>query len=521
MNKDVKAVRYSYSITSALLLGGAALTLMTGYPAGAQVAQNENLQLGQTVPAPGAPASFADLTEALMPAVVNISTRQQVTVAQQNPFAGTPFADMFGNRGGGGGGAQTREAQSLGSGFLISADGYVVTNNHVINPPGANARLQSVTVTLSDGTEYEATVVGQDEQSDIAVLKINRSQPYPFVRFGDSASTRVGDWVIAIGNPFGLDGTVTSGIISAVHRSTGNRGAFDRYLQTDASINQGNSGGPLFDMAGNVIGINNAILSPSGGNVGIGLAIPAEDARPVVQALMRGEEIARGFLGVQIQPVDEDFAEALGIPRNSGEFIQGVQPGEAAEQAGLAAGDVVTSVNGLAITRERSLSYIVANLAPGTRVPVEYIRDGQTRRTTVTVGRRPSNEELSRQQNFGQDGDGADDPLKPGPGNGLVEQVLGVQAIAITPQIARQLGGDVGMTGVVITAVDPSADAAAKGLARGTVITTANGQPVSTPEQLEAQVRAVQAQGRGAIVLRVRQRGQPEGSIPVRLRPAN
>jgi serine protease Do len=519
MNKDVKAVRYSYSITSALLLGGAALTLMTGYPAGAQVAQNEKLQIGQTAPVPGAPGSFADLTEALMPAVVNISTRQQVTVAQQNPFAGTPFADMFGNRGGGG--AQTREAQSLGSGFLISADGYVVTNNHVINPPGANARLQSVAVTLSDGNEYEATVVGQDEQSDIAVLKINRTQPFPFVRFGDSASTRVGDWVIAIGNPFGLDGTVTAGIVSAVHRSTGNRGAFDRYLQTDASINQGNSGGPLFDMAGNVIGINNAILSPSGGNVGIGLAIPAEDARPVVQALMRGEEIARGFLGVQIQPVDEDFAEALGIPRNSGEFIQGVQPGEAAEQAGLQSGDVVTNVNGLAITRERSLSYIVANIAPGTRVPVEYIRDGQTRRTTVTVGRRPSNEELSRQQNFGQDGDGAEDPLKPGPGNGLVEQVLGVQAISITPQIARQLGGDAGMTGVVITAVDPSADAATKGLARGTVITMANGQPVTTPEQLEAQVRAVQAQGRGAIVLRIRQRGQPEGSIPVRLRPAN
>ncbi|MXO70175.1 Do family serine endopeptidase [Altererythrobacter buctensis] len=495
------------------------MTLMTGYPAGAQVAQNENLRISNAAPVPGAPASFADLTEALMPAVVNISTRQQVTVAQQNPFAGTPFADMFGNRGGGG--AQTRQAQSLGSGFLISADGYVVTNNHVINPPDSNARLESVTVTLADGTEYEATVVGQDEQSDIAVLKINRAQPFPFVRFGDSSNARVGDWVIAIGNPFGLDGTVTSGIISAVHRSTGSRSAFDRYLQTDASINQGNSGGPLFDMAGNVIGINNAILSPSGGNVGIGLAIPAEDAAPVVQALMRGETIARGYLGVQIQPIDEDFAEALGIPRNSGEFIQGVQPGEAAEAAGLQAGDVVTSVNNLAVTRDRSLSYIVANIEPGTRVPVEYIRDGQTRRTTVTVGRRPSNEELRNQQQFGQDGSQEDDPLKPGASSGLAEQALGVQVIAITPQIARQLGGNADMTGVVITAVDPSADAATKGLARGVVISSANGQPVSTPQELEAQIRAVQQAGRGAIVLRVRQRGQPEVSMPVRLRPAN
>ena len=514
MNKDVKAVRYSYSITSALLLGGAAITLMTGFPAGAQVAQNERLQISHAAPVPGAPASFADLTEALMPAVVNISTRQSITVENANPFAGTPFADMFGNRGGGG--PQTREAQSLGSGFIVSADGYIVTNNHVIRPDG-RAQLQSVTVTLSDGTEFPATVVGTDEQSDIAVLKINRSQPFPFVRFGDSTNSRVGDWVIAIGNPFGLDGTVTSGIISAVHRSTGNRGAFDRYIQTDASINQGNSGGPLFDMAGNVIGINNAILSPSGGNVGIGLAIPAEDAAPVVEALMRGESIARGYLGVQIQPVDEDFAEALGIPRNSGEFIQGVQPGEAAEAAGLLPGDVVTSVNGQAITRDRSLSYIVANIAPGTRVPVEYIRDGQTRRTTVTVGRRPSNEEL-RQQQFGPDQQDQEEDLKPGASSGMIEQVLGVQVIAITPQIARQLGVNADLTGVAVTAVDSNADAARKGLARRTIITQANGRPIASPADLEAQIRAAQAQGRNAILLRIRNPGQPEGTVSVRLR---
>lgn len=519
MNKDVKPVRYSYGITSALLAGGAAISLITGIPAGAQMAQNELLQTGNAVPVAGAPSSFADLAEALTPAVVNISTRQTVTIENANPFAGTPFADMFGNRGGGG--PTTREAQSLGSGFIVSADGYVVTNNHVINPPDARAQLQSVTVTLADGSAYEATVVGNDEQSDLAVLKINRAQPFPFVRFGDSTASRVGDWVIAIGNPFGLDGTVTAGIISAVYRSTGNRGAFDRYIQTDASINRGNSGGPLFDMAGNVIGVNNAILSPSGGNVGIGLAIPAEDAQPIIQQLISGEEIARGFLGVQINPIDRDFAEALGIPENSGEFIQSVQPGQAAEAAGLQSGDVVLSVNNIDITRNTSLSYIVSNIAPGTRVPVEYLRDGERRRATVTVGRRPSEAELRTQtQTFDPDAEG-EGQIDPGQGSGITEQVLGVQAIALTPQIARSLGVASDVTGVVINAVDASSDAALKGLGRGTIITSANGRAVTTPEALEAQVRAVQAEGRDAILLRIIVRGEPVRTIPVRLRDAN
>ena len=506
----MKPVRYSYGITAALLAGGAAITLATGFPAGAQVAQNENVRIQGAVPRAGAPESFADLTEILQPAVVNISTRQRITVAN-NPFQGTPFADLFGNQGT----PTTREAQSLGSGFIVSADGYVVTNNHVVSPD-QRAELEEVTVTMPDGTEYPAELVGKDPQSDLAVLKISRSEPFPFVNFGDSSEARVGDWVIAIGNPFGLGGTVTSGIVSAVLRSTGMApGAYDRYIQTDASINRGNSGGPLFDMQGNVIGINNAIFSPTGGSVGIGFAIPAEDAKPIVDALISGEEILRGYLGVQPQPVTEDFAEALGLEERRGEFIQSVQPGEAAERAGLQAGDVVLEVDGKQITPEQSLSYLVANIRPGTTVPIQFIRDGERRTINATVGRRPSDEELAA-QSFNPDQESPE--LAPPAGGGVVEQVLGLQTAPLTPRIAGQLGLSADTQGLVVTAVDPSSDAATKGIARGFVIQQANGRDLADVAQFEGEVQRAQSEGREALLLRVRSRNGPPVSVPVRLR---
>jgi len=506
-------VRYSYAFTSALLAGGAAISLLTGYPAGAQVAQNDRIQMQNTVPVAGAPASFADLTEALQPAVVNISTRQSITIPQaQNPFEGTPFGQFFNQRRGG---PQRREATSLGSGFIVSADGYVVTNNHVVSPD-ARATLEEVTVTLPNGTEYEAELVGTDPSSDLAVLKISRPEPFPFVNFGDSAQARVGDWVIAIGNPFGLGGTVTSGIVSAVQRSTGSGGAFDRYIQTDAAINRGNSGGPLFDMQGNVIGINNAILSPSGGSVGIGLAIPAEDAAPIVRTLIAGEAIERGYLGVQIQPVDEDIAEALGIEEGVGELVQGVQPGEAAEGAGLQPGDVVVSVNSQEVTPDNTLSRIVANIEPGTTVPLTFIRNGERRRVNLTVGRRPSEEELMRQNMFQGEDESMPAPEPEESGSGLMEEVLGIQAVEITPQIARQLGQPADTTGLAILAVDPASDAARRGLARGVMILSANGREIASVEELEAVLRAVQNDGREAVLLRVRSRQGTTHSVPVR-----
>ncbi|MCC6826909.1 MAG: Do family serine endopeptidase [Novosphingobium sp.] len=512
-------MRYAYGVTTALLLGGAALSLATGYPAGAQVAQNEASQLSNVVPRAGAPASFADLTQQLAPAVVNISTRQRVRVANANPFAGTPFADLFGGGGTDDGNPKTREAQSLGSGFIISADGYVVTNNHVIVADG-QGEVESITVTMPDGNEYPAKLIGRDAASDLAVLKISAAKPFPFVKFGDSRSARVGDWVIAIGNPFGLGGTVTSGIISAVYRNTGSGSAYDRYLQTDASINRGNSGGPMFDMKGQVIGINNAIFSPTGGSVGIGFAIPAEIAAPIVDQLKAGKSIERGYLGVRIQPVNEDLADSLGIAHNRGEFIQAVEPGQPAAAAGIQAGDVVVKVAGKEVTRDQTLSYLVANTAPGSRIPVELIRNGKRLTLTATVGKRPSEEELAS-QSFEQDPAQPENQFNKPPskqGNGLSEQSLGLSVLPLTPQIARQLGVPDSTQGVVVNAVDPSSDAGSKGLQRGDIVLSANYRAVTSPVELEAAVREAKGASRNALLLRVQRRGQPATYVPIRIR---
>ncbi|MDP2130228.1 MAG: Do family serine endopeptidase [Erythrobacter sp.] len=510
----MKNVRYVYGLSSALLVGGAAISLITGTPLGAQVAQNDDAVMDRVVPIEGAPVSFADLTAQLQPAVVNIATRQRIEVAN-NPFAGTPFADLFSRRQGGGGQPQTREAQSLGSGFIISADGFVVTNNHVVSPD-SRAKLESITVTLPDGTEYEAELVGADAASDLAVLKIKANRSFPFVTFGDSSAARVGDWVVAIGNPFGLGGTVTSGIISAVYRNTGQGGAYDRYLQTDASINRGNSGGPLFDMRGNVIGINNAIFSPSGGSVGIGFAIPAEIAAPIVEQLRDGREIQRGYLGVGLQPIDEDFAASLGLPKRRGELVQTVQDDSPAARAGLKPGDIVTKVNGKDVTGEQTVSFLVANMEPGAQVPVELLRDGKRLALNVTLGKRPSEAELQQQtQTFDPD---SEESMAPGASNETIEQKLGLQVMPMTAAIARSLGVPAETQGVVIAAVDPNADAARKGLRRGDIVLSANYQAVASVEALAEQVKAAATEGREAILLRVQRRTQPPAFFPIRLR---
>ena len=509
-------MRYAYGLTSVLLAGGATLSLATGFPAGAQVAQNDDSRMSSVVPRAGAPASFATLTEQLQPAVVNISTRQRVEVQQRNPFTGTPFEELFNRRRGGQGNGepQFREGQSLGSGFFISADGYVVTNNHVVAPSNRGT-ITEVTVTLPDGTEYEAEVVGTDAESDLAVLKVDRGEPFPFVQFGDSAQARPGDWVVAIGNPFGLGGTVTSGIVSAIQRTTGQGGAYDRFIQTDASINRGNSGGPLFDMQGNVIGINNAIFSPSGGSVGIGFAIPAEIAAPIVDQLRRGQNVERGYLGVGIAPVTDDLAASLGIEENRGEIIQSVQPGEGAARAGIEPGDIVLRVDGREVTPDQTLSYLVARIAPGQTVPVELIRDGRRRTLNVTVGQRPTAEELRQQQMFSEDEE--EDMMAEPEDDGMVLDRLGLQLVPVTPEIARQLGVDTDTRGLAVVAVDPNSDAARKGIRRRDIVLSVNYRALTDVEEMEAAIRQADAEDREAVLLRI-QRGGNTSYLPVRLR---
>ena len=506
-------MRYVYGITTALLLGGTVATLTVG-PVGAQTAQNEPGAIAATTPRPGAPMSFADLAARLQPAVVNISTKQSIEVSR-NPGLPPGFEEFFRRFGGrapqteGGDNTITQRGGSLGSGFIISPDGYIVTNNHVISPARDGATVDSITVTLTDRKEYEAELVGRDVASDLAVLKIKATN-LPFVRFGDSTRTRVGDWVVAIGNPFGLGGTVTAGIVSALHRGITGGGAYDRYIQTDASINQGNSGGPMFDVNGNVIGINTALISPTGGNVGIGFAIPAEQALPVVEALRRGERPERGYIGVSLQPLDEGIADSLGLPRNRGELIRGVQPGSPAARAGIEQGDVVITVNGRPVTPDETLSYLVSSQPVGSRVPVELIRNGQRRTVTLMVAERPTEEELA------QLGGGGEAEIEEQPeeqqttSQRSARESLGVTVQTLTPEVARTLRlSDTNVRGVVIASIDPSSDAAAEGLRTGDIILSINQRATPTPEAAAAAVEAARSGGRNSVLLLIRRGNAP------------
>ncbi|HWT11732.1 MAG TPA: Do family serine endopeptidase [Allosphingosinicella sp.] len=517
-------MRYVYGVSAAILLGGAAATL-TLNPVGAQTAQNEPGAIAAAAPRGGAPMSFAELAERLQPAVVNISTRQSVQVQQRRlPPGFEEFFRRFGQEAPGGGegegGTVTQRGGSLGSGFIISADGYIVTNNHVVAPARPDAVVEQITVTLADRTEYEAEVVGRDVVSDIAVLKVNPTRALPFVRFADSTRVRVGDWIVAIGNPFGLGGTVTAGIVSALHRNIG-AGNYDRFIQTDASINSGNSGGPMFDLNGNVVGIATALISPTGGNVGIGFGIPAEQVRPVVDALRRGERVRRGYIGVGLQQIDEGVAAALGIDRNRGELIRTVTPGGPADRAGVEQGDVVISVAGQPVTPDQTLAYLVSQQPIGSRIPLELIRNGQRRSVNVAIAERPSEEELARLNNIEPDSPAVAEPGKDDPqstGQRSTQGSLGLSVQTLTPQIARRLQvTDPSVRGVVVAGVDPNSDAGQKGIQVGDIILSINRASTPTPEAAAAAIEAARRSGRNTVLLLIRRGNTTPAYVGVEL----
>ncbi len=515
-------------IPAALILGGATAVFM---PAGAQSPapattavpppQNATPPAVPVTPPGGAPRSFADLTARLAPAVVNVSTTQKIEVGKLRGLPpGSPLEDLFKRfqeQQGDQGEPVTREATSLGSGFIISPDGYVVTNNHVISAEqGKDAPVETITVTLTDRTEYKARIIGRDTLTDLALLKIDATN-LPYVKFGNSQAARVGDWAIAIGNPFGLGGTVTAGIVSALHRNIGS-GQYDRYIQTDASINQGNSGGPLFDLDGNVIGINTAIFSPTGGNVGLGFSIPAELAKPVIDQLRATGTVKRGYLGVAIQPLSTDIAAGLGLPKDKGEIVASVEPSGPAARAGIKQGDVIVKINNSDVTYDNTLSYVVANTPIGATVPIELVRDGTRRTVSATISQRPAESVVQARAGITPDADDSTDGKTPGAE--AARASLGITLQPLTSQLRQQLKIPETVRGVVIAGINPSSDAATEGLQRGDIILQINQRPTTTPAEAAAAVDAARKAGRDTVLMLVQRGTNPPRYIGIKLNKA-
>jgi serine protease Do len=446
------------------------------------------------------PPSFADLAERVEPAVVSITVTGKTDVAagrkgQEHPLPqfpeGSPFGEFFEqfrNRvpgmPGGDNSAQ-RKFQGVGSGFIISPDGYVVTNNHVVE------HATEIGVILQDGTHYEATIKGRDPKTDLALLKVNTDAPLPFVELGDSDSVRVGEWVVAVGNPFGLGGTVTAGILSARGRDI-NSGPYDDYLQIDASINRGNSGGPLFNNRGQVIGVNSAIYSPTGGSVGIGFAIPSNLVRDVVAELETNGKVTRGWLGVQIQPLTDDIAESLGLKETHGALVAGVEPGSPAALGGIKPGDVIVSMNGEKLDDFKDLSKLVASAEAGSESTLQVKRQGEIRKLNVDIGNMPDDGVKVALT----DDAASDDTPK-----------LGVYLSELTPE-ARQryrIGKDT--EGVLVARVQQGSPAAKAGIKAGQVISMVGQEKVTSPQDVVSRVKQAAADKKSSVLLMMQHNG--------------
>ena len=447
----------------------------------------------QAIQAIARPESFADLAERFSPAVVNITTATMVAGRDQaTPMVpeGSPFEDFFRefqdrNRGD----RAPRRSSALGSGFVISEDGFIVTNNHVI------AGADEITIEFFNGDTLDAELVGTDEKTDIALLKVEADQPLPFVSFGDSDLARVGDWVVAMGNPLGQGFSVSAGIVSARNRALS--GTYDDYIQTDAAINRGNSGGPLFNLDGEVIGVNTAILSPNGGSIGIGFSMASNVVKGVVDQLKEFGETRRGWLGVRIQDVTEDVAEAIGMAKSEGALITDVPDGPAKE-AGLLSGDVIVSFDGKDVKDTRGLVKQVGNTAVGKSVRVVVFRKGATKTVLVTLGRR---EEAERAVPAAMEGEQAPAPSK--------KEMLGLTLMPPTAEMRDELGISDGSDGLVVVDVDEASEAYEKGLRAGDLITEAGQQKVTSVADLEDRVNEAQEAWRKSLLLLIRRAGEP------------
>ncbi|MGI6245261.1 MAG: Do family serine endopeptidase [Pseudochelatococcus sp.] len=482
------------AVALAALAGAGTLANITLAPPPAAFAQGTTSTVAPVV-VPGQ-TSFADLVDKVKPAVVSV--RVKIAVENESPIPsleqfglppGSPFEEFFrrfappgerpqGRR------PQRRFGEAQGSGFFISEDGYIVTNNHVVE------KSAEVEVRTDDGRTLDAKVIGTDPRTDIALLKVDKKGPYPFVAFA-STLPRVGDWVLAVGNPFGLGGTVTAGIVSARGRDIG-AGPYDDFLQIDASVNKGNSGGPAFDLAGNVVGVNTAIASPSGGSVGIAFAIPAETVQKVVSEIRDHGTVRRGFLGVQIQPVTEDIASSLGLEKAEGAIVARVESDSPADKAGVKSGDAIIAVNGKGVKDARELSREIAGFNPDTSVELKVWRDGKERTITVKLTALPDDPQSA---SAGEQNDG------------------GSLGLRLAP--AGSVGG-AGKEGVVVVGVEPDSAADQRGFKTGDVIIEVSGKKVESPADVRREVTAVRKEGKKAVLFRVQnQEGTRFIALPV------
>jgi len=477
---------------AAILLAG---TMLGGFAIGhaaPEAANSNSANAGTPVNPPGSGLSghtlpdFTGLVAQVKPAVVSITTKlqQNAEAGDQEgqpqlpfPFNQFPFNGM-------GPGQHMRAVEARGSGFIIDANGTIVTNNHVVKD------AKSVSVTLDDGTQLPAKVVGRDSRTDIAVLKVDAGKPLPYIQLGDSENVKPGEWVVAMGNPFGLGGSVTAGIVSARGRDIG-AGPYDQFIQVDAPINRGNSGGPLFTQDGKVIGMNTAILSPSGGSIGIGFAIPSDMIRTVVAQLEQSGHVTRGYIGVEAQQVSHTMAQALHLGSDNGALIAGVQSDTPASHAGLEPGDVITEVNGKTVKNPRDLAVDVAAVKPGDQAQLTVVHDGASKQVAVKVGEMPKEQTASNE------------PTQ------QPRERLGLALAPLSPELRNQLDVPDGTHGAVVRAVQPGSPADNAGLQAGDVIVGVGSEKVSSPSEAANAIRKEEGAKSHAVALRIIRNGEP------------